>query len=483
MAVVLLIIAVVFPGGPETKGSEESGIYEPPCCDGNWYDPPGTVLPEASLNRPSAGNSVVDTTFGTTITALPDGARNTYSQLQVWSYDNQYMITVSTVSDSYQVRDAASFALLHEITHSSPRWIPGTHKVISVDNQPGRIFAYDVDTGKEEVLMTLPQYQYITSSISFEELSRDGQWMSLYIANDGSGSSRLLAINLFEKRIAMNRRLQDMCIPDPTWGLLEPDWIGVSPNGNYAVVQWVKDDTTLCSGLELYDIETGEFVRRIHTHHAHSDLGLAADGREVLVSFELAHQDNNNYPAIVLYWLDGSPKEYLRMVPWYRLDHVSCQGPAGTWLVTAGNDEGDPLLRGELYIVYQDGSLRRIAHHRSNSCDYCAQPKATISLDGTRVAFSSDWRGSCGQSGGFVIHNLNLVDSSLTLTLNRNKLTFGAVAGANSTGSQTFLLSSSGTGTLNWNLADNASWLSASPGSGTGSAVISVSKNRGGLVL
>ena len=481
MAVVLLIIAVVFPGSPETKGSEESGIYEPPCCDGNWYDPPGTVLPEASLNRPSAGNSVVDTTFGTTITALPDGARNTYSQLQVWSYDNQYMITVSTVSDSYQVRDAASFALLHEITHSSPRWIPGTHKVISVDNQPGRIFAYDVDTGKEEVLMTLPQYQYITSSISFEELSRDGQWMSLYIANDGKGNSRLLTINLFEKRIAMNRRLQDMCIPDPTWGLLEPDWVGVSPNGNYAVVQWVKDDTTLCSGLELYDIETGEFVRRIHTHHAHSDLGLAADGREVLVSFELAHQDNNNYPAIVLYWLDGSPKEYLRMVPWYRLDHVSCRGPAGTWLVTAGNDEGDPLLKGELYIVYQDGSLRRIAHHRSNSCDYWAQPKATISLDGTRVAFSSDWRGSCGQSGGFVIHNLNLVDSSLTLTLNRNKLTFGAVAGANSTGSQTFLLSSSGTGTLNWNLADNASWLSANPGSGTGSAVISVSVNASGM--
>ena len=352
---ILLMIAVVFPGSRDTKGSREnspvqpisskSGIYEPPCCDGSWYDPPGTVLSEASLNRPSAGNSVVDTTFGTTITALPDGARNTYSQLQVWSYDNRYMITVN---DSYQVRDAAIFAILHEITHSSPRWIPGTHKIVTVDNEPGRIFTYDADTGKEEVLMTLSQYQYITSSISFEELSRDGQWMSLYIASDGSGNIRLLTVNLFEKRIAMNRRLQDMCAPDPEWGLLEPDWIGVSPNGNYAVIQWVRAGTTSCSGLELYDIETGVFVRRIHTHHAHSDLGLAADGREILVSFELAHPDNNNFPAIVLYWLDGSPKEYLRMVPWYRSDHISCQGPAGTGLVTAGNDEGDPLLKGEI---------------------------------------------------------------------------------------------------------------------------------------
>jgi hypothetical protein len=582
MILLMLMITIVFTGSLDTKANQEnntvqpfssmSGIYEPPCCDGSGYDPPGTVLSEVSLNRPSAGNSVKDTTFGTTITALPDGARNTYSQLQVWSYDNCYMITVN---DGYQVRDAASFAVLHEITHSSPRWIPGTHKVVSINNEPGRIFTYDADTGKEEVLMTLSQYQYITSSISFEELSRDGQWMSLYIANDGSGNSRLLTVNLFEKRIAMNRRLQNMCAPDPEWGLLEPDWIGVSPNGNYAVVQWVRDGTTMCSGLELYDIETGAFVRRIHTHHAHSDLGLAADGREVLVSFELAHPDNNNYPAIVLYWLDGSPKEYLRMVPWSRLDHISCQGPAGTWLVTAGNDEGDPLLKGELYIVFQDGSLRRIVHHRSDSCDYWAQPKATMSLDGTRIAFSSDWRGNCGQSGGFVIHNLNLVDASLTLTspnggeswkagtlqtitwtsfgsvgnvkleystdngasysviaastsndgsytwtvpntvstfclvkiseidgslfdvsdgvfsiaanttpvisLNRSTLTFGAVTGANSTGPQTFLLGNSGAGTLNWNLANLTSWLSASPGSGTGSAEISVSVNPSGM--
>jgi hypothetical protein len=325
---VLLTIVMVFPGSPDTKGSGEnspvrpflskSGIYELPCCNGSGYDPPGTVLSETSLNRPSAGNSVVDSTFGTTITALPDGARNTYSQLQVWSYDNRYMITVN---DSYQVRDAASFAVLHEITHSSPRWIPGTHKVISVDNEPGRILTYDVDTGKEEVLMTLSQYQYITSSISFEELSRDGQWMILYIANDGSGNSRLLTVNLFEKRIAM-------------------------------------------------------------------------------------------------------------------------------------------------------------------TCDYWAQPKAAISVDGTRVAFSSDWRGNCSQAGGFVIHNLNLVEApnnGPTISLNRSSLTFGAVLGANSTGPQTFLLDSSGAGTLNWSLTSDTSWLSASPDSGTGPMEISVSVNPGGM--
>jgi hypothetical protein len=150
----------------------------------------------------------------------------------------------------------------------------------------------------------------------------------------------------------MNKRLQDMCAPDPEWGLLEPDWIGVSPNGNYAVIQWKKDGNGGCSGMELFDIETGEFVRRVHTHHSHSDLGLASDGSEILVSTENAHPDNNNEPAIVLYHLDGSEKEYLRMAPWFRIDHISCQGPPGVWLWTAGNDEGNPLLKGELYLFF-----------------------------------------------------------------------------------------------------------------------------------
>jgi hypothetical protein len=398
------------------------------------------------------------------------------------------MITVDP-NDGYQVRDAETFVNLYNIPHSTPRWQPGTHKVLSLDNEPGRIFAYDMDTHQEEVLLQLP-YQYITSSISYEEPSRDGQWMSVYVANDGSGNTRLLTVNLFQKRIAMNRRLQDMCAPDPQWGLLEPDWTGVSPNGNYAVVQWARDGTQLCSGMELYDIETGQFVRRIHTHHSHSDLGLTEDGREVLVSFELAHPDNGNYPAIILYWLDGSPEKYLRMVPWFRSDHVSAQGPPGVWLVTAGNEPGDPLLKGELFVVYEDGSLRRFAHHRSDSCDYWSQPKATMSVDGARVAFSSDWRGNCNQAGGFVIHNLKFIDTTPTpptptptptIALDRSTLTFGARQGGGGSSSQTFSISNSGAGTLNWSLSENTSWLSTAPASGSGQGRITVSVNPSGL--
>ncbi len=460
-----------------------SGIYEPPCCSGSGYDPPGTILSEVPLTRPSGGQSVIDTTFGTTITALPADARNTYSQLQVWSHDNRYMITVSPGEGYYHVRDAATYAVLWTVDRSMPRWIPGTHRVVTVDNQPGRIFVYDVDTGTETLWMNLSPFQFISSQRAFEEPSRGGEWMSLYVTDDGSGYERLVTVNLKEKRLGMNRRLQDMCAPDPEWGLLEPDWIGVSPNGNYAVVQWVKAEESQCGGMELFDIETGDFVRRMYTHHSHSDLGLDENGKEVIVTFELFHPDNNNVPAVALYPLDGSGVQYLRMVPWFRADHVSCQGPGGLCLITAGNDSGDPLLKGELYVLYFDGSLRRIVHHRSDSCDYWNQPKATLSLDGSRVAFSSDWRGSCSGGGGFVMENLSLVtpgSGSPRISLDRGRLNFG-VSGSAVTGGQEFRISNGGTGTLAWGLSAGDSRVSFSPSSGSGSGAVTVSVDASGL--
>ena len=61
------------------------------------------------------------------------------------------------------------------------------------------------------------------------------------------------------------------------WGMVEPDWIAPSPLGNYLVVQWVRDGVEPCSGLETFDIHSGEFVGRVHTSHAHGDLGVVRE--------------------------------------------------------------------------------------------------------------------------------------------------------------------------------------------------------------
>jgi hypothetical protein len=64
--------------------------------------------------------------------------------------------------------------------------------------------------------------------------------------------------------------------------------------------------------------------------------------------------------------------------------------------------------------------------------------------------------------------------------MNRSYLNFGA-AGSKITGSQVLLIGNTGTGTLNWSISDNKSWLKVSPASGTDSGVVTVTADKSGL--
>ena len=59
---------------------------------------------------------------------------------------------------------------------------------------------------------------------------------------------------------------------------MDPDWLGVSPLGRYLAVQWKRDGTAGCSGLEMFNISTGTFVGRPYDGHQHGDMGIKPDG-------------------------------------------------------------------------------------------------------------------------------------------------------------------------------------------------------------
>ncbi len=79
------------------------------------------------------------------------------------------------------------------------------------------------------------------------------------------------------------------------------------------------------------------------------------------------------------------------------------------------------------------------------------------------------------------------------ISLNRRKLNFGATANSSNsiilrenaasqnTSAQSFYLSNSGGGTLDWTITDNATWLSCNPLSGIGNATITCSVDASGL--
>ena len=70
---------------------------------------------------------------------------------------------------------------------------------------------------------------------------------------------------------------------------------------------------------------------------------------------------------------------------------------------------------------------------------------------------------------------------SAEISLDRTQLNFGATTSGPSPNSQTFSIDNSGTGTMNWTISDDASWLSCSPLSGTNAGVVTVSVNASGL--
>ncbi len=62
-----------------------------------------------------------------------------------------------------------------------------------------------------------------------------------------------------------------------------------------------------------------------------------------------------------------------------------------------------------------------------------------------------------------------------SISLNRTSYNFAGTTGGTVTGGQTLLIDNSGGGTLQWTASPSTTWLSCSPSSGTGSAVVTVS--------
>jgi PKD repeat protein len=67
------------------------------------------------------------------------------------------------------------------------------------------------------------------------------------------------------------------------------------------------------------------------------------------------------------------------------------------------------------------------------------------------------------------------------LALSPSSLQFSATTAGSKPSNQTFQVSNSGGGSLNWSVSDNASWLTCSPTSGTNGAAITVSVDQTGL--
>ncbi len=380
---------------------------------------------------PDFGSDYV-TPFNTVLT--PVGAtpniNHFYSQLQAFSYDSLYLIVSEDIPGSPSarvvVRRVSDFG---EMISSpvgewgNPRWHPSDpSKLVHFDSNADDALLLqltDVVTGETTPLFEFPpDYQRYLGNQSFDELSRDGRWIAGQAVGVGPWS-RIFSFNLETASLGAELDPEALyagpCTPDPEFGPVDPDWVGVSPLGNYLMVQWATSGTERCQGLESYDIQTGDYLGHVTAGHPHADLSVLADGiTEVFVTNELTGPEmgqnwvngeaatafDSAYPALSYRELPGQPNgesaiHHLYLIDWGGFEHISCRGPYGYCVVTGypspENGDRDPL-EDEIYLILLDGSgVFRLAHHHSSGADYWSQPKASLSADGRYVIFDSDW--------------------------------------------------------------------------------------------
>jgi len=73
--------------------------------------------------------------------------------------------------------------------------------------------------------------------------------------------------------------------------------------------------------------------------------------------------------------------------------------------------------------------------------------------------------------------------SAPVISVSRSQMYFGAVSGGQATGSQSFLVSNSGGGTLSWTCSDNSQWLSCSPTGGSSGDMVTAAVDSSGLAV
>ncbi|HEY3127930.1 MAG TPA: hypothetical protein VGL91_00600 [Acidobacteriota bacterium] len=175
------------------------------------------------------------------------------------------------------------------------------------------------------------------------------------------------------------------------------DSVYITPNDNVTIT-WNNAGSSRYNGIELFD-RNMNFLRQLSTVGGHMDVTRDTNGDEVLVLINAADPTPDCDNAVEKIRLSDGHRTCLISLDWSLAVHISAPDNSGWCFVsTYAPSDPDPsrqwpIYTNEILQVKLDGSeVRRIAHHRSrpfNSYNY--MPKVSVSRDGDRVVFSSNY--------------------------------------------------------------------------------------------
>lgn len=313
-----------------------------------------------SLSRPGYLQTVTDPVFGTKITRISDESMNlghytymqhNYSKDQPWNRD----MSLIKLNGAVAILDAKTYQVFKRTSwHEESRWStidPDIMYYVS-GNQFRR---WNVRTNADTALHTFSE-----GSIRM---------------GDGEGSpsigDKYVVLNAGSLVIVYDIEI-DTIISKKDLGPL--NFVSISQSGNYVVFM---PEGAGPGGIRVYDRNLNLLRTVFNTNGdmaGHGDPGYDAAGNEiwaqVCVPMAMARLDNGQTTNL----------------PPGSCGHLSTRNynrPGWAYLSQGG----------EVFAKKLDGSaiVQRFAHHRSTEQSYDAQAKATVSPDGSKVMWNSDW--------------------------------------------------------------------------------------------
>ena len=370
---------------------------------------PGSTTLDAratpTLSLPSYLTPATDANTGARLIRISDTStgmstqyrRHTYPKVQPWNSDGSKIL----LGMCYGVLNGTTYAYEKDVSSNLPSWFlwSETQPNIGYGTASGNIFQqFTMSSEAKATIYTVSG----ASALSFGEgegnFSHDGR----YIALTPTISSHywVYVYDLVDDAVESTFDL----------GTTQPDWVSMSPSGDYVVVNWAQDEPggtygTRNKGVEVFSRD-GTFLRQLCPGGEHGDLGFSTAGDEVLVTMAEGWKlPNSSGTAASIDMIRLSDATRTKVWPPdgdIYASHVSCrntQRPGWAYFSTYNTSNSSMPGYDEAYALKLDGSQtaqRWGSMHHANTGTYEFQAHAVPSRDGSRVLFASGWDGASG---------------------------------------------------------------------------------------
>lgn len=376
-------------------------------------------LPETDIPKPPTGVQFNDPVFNSVIMRItdnksmktaglkPSGIFPQYSKRQAWNCNETFLILCSGDGNTF-LFDGSTYKfikVLEGVAGDDIFWHPLRPALLYyvIENT---LYSYNVNSGNKKALHVFKGYSFADTH-GEGNLSGDGRYYALAGRTYNSTSGEVKYKDLLVYDILNDKIISNLALPEKIENF---DWISVSPEGKYVVVDYADNIDRRFHGLEVYDINF-KFIWQKPIGAGHSDIGIDEDGNEVLVMD--VYDPDANITYIKKFKLsDGGETTLLEVSPFFDL-HISCRNTKQKgWCYISTFDYVERLshsasswlpFEDEIFALKLDGSgeVKRIAHHHSrryshlaadsDNSIYWAEPHATVSASGQRILFGSNW--------------------------------------------------------------------------------------------